>query len=633
MIRPGIRVLLFLLLPLAALAGAASSVTPASAATITVSTCDAASLGNAINSAAAGDTITFACSGTISAPALTTYWYYISKDLTIDATGQNVTLDGAGKTSLFFLGDSITFTVRGLTIVNGIGGSYSACIECDTSDYAGAITQQRGTLNVIDSTFTNNRNDGLIGAGAIISLLGTLNISNSTFNNNYAYKQGGAVLSLLSTVSISNSTFSNNLTHTIGGAVDINSGTATISGSTFTGNVADAYGGAGGGGAIGNNGTTTIINSTFSGNQAVYGGAIKNSGTLNLIHSTLRGNDADRWGNGIYTGGVSEIYPCCGGTTTVTNSILANADAPTRGTLFDLPLGSNCSGVNPIVNGGGNLADDDRCGVSQVATADLKLGSLANNGGPTQTIALGSGSSAINAATCLASAKTDQRGYTRPATGQTTCDVGAYEAGAVNPIQTTTLSGVSGAGTYQGTATLTAKLAVGGTGVAGKSITFRLNGTGVGSATTGSGGVATLSGVSLTGIAAGSYPGAIGVSFAGDSAYSASSGSGTLTVGQVAATISLDVATLSQTYNGSPHVVTATTTPAGLSHSVTYGGSTTPPTNAGSYAVVATITDPNYAGTISGTLTVNKANQAITVVTPPPAGASYGTTFTVAVGV
>ena len=232
--------------------------------------------------------------------------------------------------------------------------------------------------------------------------------------------------------------------------------------------------------------------------------------------------------------------------------------------------------------------------------------------------------------TCLASVTADQRGGLRPAAGLVACDIGAYEAGAVIPIQTTTLSGVSGSGTYLGNATLTAYLAVGGTGVAGRSIAFTLNGTSVGSATTGSGGVATLSGVSLSGIAAGSYAGAIGASFAGDATYAGSSGSGALTVGQAAATITLDAATLSQTDDGSPRVVTATTTPAGLSYSVSYDGSPTPPTDAGSYAVVATITDPNYAGSSSGALTVGKADQTIVVATPAPASATFGTTFTVA---
>jgi uncharacterized membrane protein YgcG len=66
----------------------------------------------------------------------------------------------------------------------------------------------------------------------------------------------------------------------------------------------------------------------------------------------------------------------------------------------------------------------------------------------------------------------------------------------------------------------------------------------------------------------------------------------------------LDAATLAQTYDGTTRLVTATTTPAGLAHTVTYDGSPTPPSAAGSYAVVATVTDANHVGSASGTLVV-----------------------------
>lgn len=84
------------------------------------------------------------------------------------------------------------------------------------------------------------------------------------------------------------------------------------------------------------------------------------------------------------------------------------------------------------------------------------------------------------------------------------------------------------------------------------------------------------------------------------------SASGTLTVGKAAATVTLSG--LSQTYNNSPKPVTVTTSPAGLAVSVTYDGSTTAPTEAGSYAVVATITDPNHAGSANGTLVIEAAD-------------------------
>jgi VCBS repeat-containing protein len=78
------------------------------------------------------------------------------------------------------------------------------------------------------------------------------------------------------------------------------------------------------------------------------------------------------------------------------------------------------------------------------------------------------------------------------------------------------------------------------------------------------------------------------------------------------ASATVTLSNLNQTYNGGPRSVTVSTTPEGLSVSVTYDGSETAPTNAGSYAVVATVTDPNYTGSASDTLTVQKADQTIT---------------------
>ncbi len=69
---------------------------------------------------------------------------------------------------------------------------------------------------------------------------------------------------------------------------------------------------------------------------------------------------------------------------------------------------------------------------------------------------------------------------------------------------------------------------------------------------------------------------------------------------------------LETTYTGEPRVVTATTEPTGLIVEVTYDGATTAPTDAGSYAVVATVIDDSYIGSASGTLVVAKRTPVIT---------------------
>jgi hypothetical protein len=69
-----------------------------------------------------------------------------------------------------------------------------------------------------------------------------------------------------------------------------------------------------------------------------------------------------------------------------------------------------------------------------MTAAELNLGPLADNGGPTKTHALGSGSHAIDVipeAGCAVD--TDQRGRPRPETGGDECDVGSFERQSDDP--------------------------------------------------------------------------------------------------------------------------------------------------------------------------------------------------------
>jgi sulfatase modifying factor 1 len=88
----------------------------------------------------------------------------------------------------------------------------------------------------------------------------------------------------------------------------------------------------------------------------------------------------------------------------------------------------------------------------------------------------------------------------------------------------------------------------------------------------------------------------------------------TFTVSKSTATVTLG--NLSQTYDGTSKAVSATTNPSGKSVILTYDGSLTPPTGAGSYAVVGAINDPIYQGSVSSTLVIAKAEQTITFANP-----------------
>ena len=79
----------------------------------------------------------------------------------------------------------------------------------------------------------------------------------------------------------------------------------------------------------------------------------------------------------------------------------------------------------------------------------------------------------------------------------------------------TAISAVSGSGYAGGTASLTATLKAGTTPIDGATIAFTLSGSDVGTATTNASGVATKTGVNMSGTAAGTYSGVVGASFAG----------------------------------------------------------------------------------------------------------------------
>ena len=107
--------------------------------------------------------------------------------------------------------------------------------------------------------------------------------------------------------------------------------------------------------------------------------------------------------------------------------------------------------------------------------------------------------------------------------------------------------------------------------------------------------------------AVGSYPVTATVNAAG---YQGSA-SGTLVISKAVATVTLG--NLAANWDGTAKAATATTTPGGLAVGITYNGSATPPTNAGSYAVVATVNDPIYQGSATGTLVITGVAAKVTL--------------------
>jgi len=179
-------------------------------------------------------------------------------------------------------------------------------------------------------------------------------------------------------------------------------------------------------------------------------------------------------------------------------------------------------------------------------------------------------------------------------------------------------------GTFGGAVNLSAMLTNNVGGVSAKTVTFALNGSVVGSTVTDGTGLATLSGVSLTGVNAGSYPTAITATFAGDAGFTASSAPAVaLTVTQATPTVTLTCPS-GVIFDGSPHSCTAAATGVASAtvtgtSTLTYNGGAAP-TNAGTYSVNASFSssDANYAdATGSGSLTIGKADQTITFAALP----------------
>jgi hypothetical protein len=170
----------------------------------------------------------------------------------------------------------------------------------------------------------------------------------------------------------------------------------------------------GGGGGIYNTGMLALSNCTFAGNLGYTGGGIRNDGTMSVTNCTLSGNHADEipFGDGsivLYGGG--GIYNT--GTMSLNNSIVANS-----------PKGANI--VSDAFSDSHNLIGND-----------IALGPLADNGGPTQTMALPAGSPALDAADAALAPATDQRGLARDPQP----DIGAFEA--QKPTLTRSLTAVT----------------------------------------------------------------------------------------------------------------------------------------------------------------------------------------------
>lgn len=333
------------------------------------------------------------------------------------SSGTTLTIQGAGQASTFIDGggtgtgvsvpSTANVTLSGLTVQHGAASD-------------GGGIESFGALSLDDVTVSNNSSQ-YEGAGILAEGTATLNnviVSGNTITNTPSGfdAEGAGLFVFYATVTVTDSTITDNSAENgidsegVGGGIEVNVGTLTMTDSTISENQA-----AWGAGVL-NQGTATMTNDTLSGNTAVQqggccltnptsGGGFYNDGTATLRNDTVSGNSAT------YGGGLLGND----GTVTLTAVLVANS----------VP-GGDCAGF--ITDLGYNIDDDGTCGfttpsTSDSATLDGTLGPLANNGGPTETIALLPGSPAIGQVLGADCPATDQRGDPRG----NPCDIGAYD--------------------------------------------------------------------------------------------------------------------------------------------------------------------------------------------------------------
>lgn len=428
-----------------------------------------------INSAAGGGTLSFNCGGPHTITLTSSIRF--TADALVDGQGL-ITLSGGGNVRVIELAHHLSFVLQRIVIRDGYVPAGS-----DNESGAGLLHPWFGTLEVIDATFVDNHSASQIndvGGGAIYA--GGLThavLSGATFVGNSG-SVGGAVLSRSTNLRVVDSVFFENEATTwaesgqygnggglyidrmwlddpvdfvlCGGVFERNrarvhgsaffsynlegtgarfemctfegnvmeSGTGTVYhqgvplvlvGSTFSGN---STGGHAGGIFLGGGSDADIVNCTFEGNATPgnAGGLWAGNGTVNVTNVTFAGNSAD-YGPAIFKGQ--------SGTVTLTNVIFYENTTENAYSAVACHETFGDGGGNvqwPDIKNNGN--PDMPCAES-ILFADPLLLPLADNGGPTRTMALIAGSPAIDVSdTCP---PTDQRGEDR--FGR--CDSGAYE--------------------------------------------------------------------------------------------------------------------------------------------------------------------------------------------------------------
>ncbi len=198
------------------------------------------------------------------------------------------------------------------------------------------------------------------------------------------------------------------------------------------------------GGAVMSGGTLVVRNSTFTNNTAGEGGALQtlylpSSLSLSVVNSTFTGNTAD-YGGAISSAAVSTSIVNCTivGNTTAAGGALTQYvnSAVLTNTILSGNANAGPSNFSPFPGTSGSIDSASSNNLIDVPLATLRLGTFADNGGPTRTFLPLPGSPAINGGVSVNGITADQRGVTRPQGSAP--DIGAVERAATAAVVSST---------------------------------------------------------------------------------------------------------------------------------------------------------------------------------------------------
>jgi CSLREA domain-containing protein len=428
----------------------------------------------AANARQGADTIEFANAVSGNAIVLAHGQLTIRSALTISGPGASkLSVSGNGLSRVFHMtGGHIT--IQGIAMQDGRESATPTGPACPNTSapaftLGGGILEDRGSLKLVHVRVRNNRVTtalgGIIGGGGIANIDGTLAINRSRVTQGSVdgggISGGGGILNCVGIVKLNRTHVDNSSVSDasidVGGGIANGLGAAhttgqlTLNKSTIEENDVSSDAIPGGGGLSTSGGPVIVVNSTINDNSVTStgtgtladgGGVEISNATATFANSTIANNLAsgrNAAGGGILTGGTGEklilhSVTLAGNIADGTSSRGGNLESSEAAHLLNsivakgkATTGANCDGA--VKSSAHDLEDKNTCGFDgrgDLVNKNPRLRHLAQNGGPTTTMALRRGSPAINHASPKTSPKRDQRGFKRGLKP----DIGAYEFGA-----------------------------------------------------------------------------------------------------------------------------------------------------------------------------------------------------------